>query len=98
MYRIAQEALNNIHKHAEAKNVVVELKKDGSRVTMTISDDGRGFILKKDGIMRAGIGLTGMKKRAALAGGTFDIESSKENGTNITVSFPNPLSKKTTGR
>jgi PAS domain S-box-containing protein len=91
LYRIAQEALNNIYKHAQARNVniVVERRKDA--MVLIIEDDGIGFDPenvrpnKESGI---GLGLVGMRERAAIVGGTLEIESAPGKGTTIFVRVP----------
>jgi two-component system sensor histidine kinase UhpB len=70
LYRVTQEGLSNIAQHAEASRVEVELSFVG-RTVLRISDDGRGFAGGRDG----GLGLSGMRERALLAGGTLDIYS-----------------------
>ena len=88
LYRIAQEALNNIHKHAQAKAVVLVLEKQGDSVKFSVADDGKGFSPKKTGKEVKGMGLTGMKERASLIGGTFEIESTRGKGTTVYVTVP----------
>ncbi len=90
LFRIAQESLNNIVKHAAAKAVEMSLSVHDQQVELCIRDDGCGFDTKKilaapDG---SGWGLLGMKERAELAGGTLSIESTPGQGTTITVCFP----------
>ena len=81
LYRILQEALNNIHKHAEAKKVQVVLKKESDVIILIVEDDGKGFDCKNKKKLCEGMGLTGMKERAALIGGTVEIESAIGKGT-----------------
>ncbi|MFL6277842.1 MAG: sensor histidine kinase, partial [Blastocatellia bacterium] len=90
LYRIAQEALNNIVKHAQASRVEVMLERRGKQVIMIIADDGIGFESgqESDGGARAGLGLLGMRERAALVGGQFEIESGAGKGTTIYVRVP----------
>lgn len=88
LYRIVQEALNNTHKHAKAKYVEVMLEKRGDMIGLLISDDGRGFSPQNKKNRLKGLGLTGMKERAALVGGTLEIESAKGKGTTIFVRIP----------
>jgi signal transduction histidine kinase len=86
LYYIAQEALNNILRHAHAKNVWVNLKQNQHSVTLDISDDGRGFDVKK--IDDSGLGLRNMRERSAQAKGKFKITSKVGKGTKIVVSVP----------
>lgn len=90
LYRIAQEAFNNIAKHSEATHVWVTLEIDDKGATLTIKDNGIGFeadsvLNRKD---RVSLGLTSMQERTELAGGTYTIESTPGNGTCICVSLP----------
>jgi two-component system CheB/CheR fusion protein len=89
LYRIVQEALNNIHKHAGATIVSVVLERRGDAAVLVIDDDGRGFEVAGDGKRDPhGIGLLGMRERASLAGGTLEIASSPGDGTRVSVRVP----------
>ena len=88
LYRIAQEALNNIYKHAEAKNVSVLLEKRKDTVSLIIEDDGVGFNPKDKRNRTKGIGLTGMSERAKICGGALEIESQKGAGATIFARVP----------
>jgi signal transduction histidine kinase len=88
LYRIAQEALNNIAKHAQATNVSVLLEKPDKNIVLIVEDDGVGFDPKKKANRSKGLGLIGMSERAALVGGTVEIESAKGSGTTIYASVP----------
>ncbi|HEV7700059.1 MAG TPA: PAS domain S-box protein [Pyrinomonadaceae bacterium] len=91
IYRIAQEALNNILKHADAKEVSVTLNQTSTETVLVIEDDGRGFGVESADIhttATGGLGLVGMRERAALLGGRFEIESSPGEGTTIFVRIP----------
>jgi PAS domain S-box-containing protein len=83
LYYIAQEALNNILRHAHARNVSVNLKQTRLNVTLEIQDDGVGFDMKK--IDNAGLGLRNMKERALQVNGKFKITSKVKKGTKISV-------------
>lgn len=87
LFRIAQEALMNCAKHADARHVTIELSCDAGHAMLTIEDDGAGFDLSSRGdpLRCSGLGLLSMKERAEAFGGTFRIESSPETGTVITV-------------
>jgi PAS domain S-box-containing protein len=90
LYRITQEALNNINKHAGAQNVTVMLEKRKKELILIVEDDGTGFdVTKLDRPRKSGrgLGLIGMQERSNLIGGELDIESS-ENGTTIYVRVP----------
>ncbi len=91
LYRIAQEALNNIYKHAKAKNVSLVLERRKDEVVMIVEDDGIGFVpgAKRDvSDPGRGLGLIGIRERAALVGGTVEFESSPGKGATIFVRVP----------
>jgi len=85
LYRIAQEALTNVAKHASAANVEVILERRTDHVVLIIEDDGAGFEPASRETATEGFGLLGMRERAALVGATLEIESSAGNGTAIFV-------------
>jgi PAS domain S-box-containing protein len=85
LYRIVQEALNNTHKHANAKSVEVMLEKRGDLIVLIIEDDGKGFDVKKKANLSKRLGLIGMRERATLIGGTMEIESAPGQGTTIYI-------------
>lgn len=86
LYRIIQEALTNIVKHAEAKSVSVLLVRSESAVTAVIEDDGRGFDLTNT--REDGLGLLGMRERVDLHDGQLKIEASPGAGTTLVVEMP----------
>ncbi len=91
LFRILQEVLNNIEKHAQARNIKVEFVVKGQSVTLKIADDGRGFDLKKAGPPKKrghGFGLTNIQERAKVLGGTCKILPGSKKGTTITVTVP----------
>lgn len=91
LYRIAQEALNNVAKHAHATNVAIVLEQLANQLLLIIEDNGAGFDLQA--ILQAdekGLGLIGMRERAALVAGTVEIESQPDSGTTIVVRIPVP--------
>jgi len=85
IFRISQEAMNNIAKHSKASLVDLALQKAGERVELIIQDNGSGF--KTDEIAK-GFGLSTMRERAELSGGTFAVQSTKGKGTIIRASWP----------
>jgi len=89
LYRILQEALNNVAKHSGASHVSVHLTYSHPRVIMLIADDGRGFLsdTEEEGA-RKGIGLVSMRERAASVGGQIDIRSAPGKGSSIRVTLP----------
>jgi signal transduction histidine kinase len=91
LYRIAQEALNNVTKHAKAKkvNVMVEFRK--GEIVLMIEDDGRGFNLSRaiqPTTSGKGLGLVGMRERALLLGGKLEVETSRGKGTTVIARVP----------
>lgn len=83
LFRMAQEALQNIRRHAGRCRVQVTLAREGSRVRLEVVDDGRGFDPQQIAAER--FGLAGMRERAALLGGTIDIQSRPGCGTRIVI-------------
>ena len=84
VYRLVQEALTNIKKHARASSVRIEARSSDGRVELSVADDGRGF---DPGAATAGFGVAGMRERAALLGGTLDVASGPQ-GTIVRASLP----------
>lgn len=85
IYRIIQEALQNVNKYAGAKHANVVIKKDNGTITITVADDGDGFDTASTA---GGIGLRNLKKRTEALNGKIEIESVIGNGTDIKVEFP----------
>jgi signal transduction histidine kinase len=85
LYRIAQEALNNIAKHARAEQVEIILERRSDQVLLIVEDDGVGFDSVDAGAAGQGFGLLGMQERAAMVGASLQIESSAGKGTTILV-------------
>lgn len=98
LYRVAQEALTNVARHARASRADVSIRRDGKFVRMVVSDDGRSFqvppLLLERGTKR--LGLLGMRERVEMVGGCFDIESAPGKGTKIITLIP--ISKSTERR
>jgi signal transduction histidine kinase len=92
-YRIAQEALNNTHKHAQASRANLLLEQHDGEVVMIIEDDGIGFEPENKENRNKGLGLIGMHERAALVGGILEIESAPGSGTTIFVRVPVSLTE-----
>ena len=88
VYRIAQEALNNISKHAGARHVAVLLEHREDGFVLVIEDDGRGFDVAAIRSEGAGLGLINMRERAQLLGGTLEIETDPGKGTSIFLRVP----------
>lgn len=87
-YRIAQEALSNVLKHAEATAIHVTLSSDPSAWRMRIADDGRGFEASDLGADEMHVGLASIRARAEMGGGTLRIVSAPDEGTTIDISLP----------
>lgn len=85
VYRVVQEALHNVLKHAGATRARVRVWRSGDHVLLEISDDGRGF---DDEVPASGFGLVGMRERIELAGGTLDVTSEPGAGTMISARLP----------
>ncbi|MBI4661743.1 MAG: PAS domain S-box protein [Verrucomicrobia bacterium] len=90
VYRVAQESLNNIAKHAEAKRVTFKIRKAQSRIAIEIQDDGKGFSLEQrpTGKSPNRLGLLGMQERVRLVNGDFAVQSKPGEGTVIRVQIP----------
>lgn len=94
LYRILQEAINNIVKHSKAASVIVELKREPPILRLDLLDDGRGFdaaAMKEEG--SSGFGLKGIAQRCSLIGGSFQILSASGKGTRLTITVPLPKPK-----
>ncbi len=90
LFRIMQEALANIARHASATQVHVALNQGDGLLTLTVSDNGVGLPVHPS--TTRGRGLDGMRQRVAAAGGQFAIDSTRGSGTRLALSFPLPLS------
>ena len=84
IYRVAQEALHNVVRHANAKTVRIHLDQSGDTLVLTIQDDGIGFAPERE----KGLGLLGMEERVTHLNGSFQIESTRGAGTTIRVELP----------
>ena len=93
LFRILQEGLNNAVKHSKAKNITVQMDYQPELFCLTINDDGIGFDKAALTAAATGIGLTSMKNRTALIGGTFSIDSIINNNTTICVSIASTIPK-----
>jgi two-component system sensor histidine kinase UhpB len=85
VYRVVQEALNNVAEHAEANEVTVELRRADGRKMLRVTDDGRGF--DDAAAASPGLGITGMRERARLAGGRLRVRSRPGRGTVVELTL-----------
>jgi len=86
LYRIAQESMTNVARHAGVKSVLVKLEIERDRVTLLIRDEGRGFDTEKTAHSCSGLSI--MRERSILLGGTFSLSSSLNKGTEVTATLP----------
>ena len=99
LYRIAQEALNNVAKHAAATSARVTLEREDDLLVLAIEDDGIGFDpnAPPPDRRKGGFGLIGMQERARLLGGRLEVNSSPGDGTRIVVEVPAPARPEPSG-
>ncbi len=90
IYKILQEALENVAKHSKASLVHLFLSKSDSTIELTVRDNGEGFDIKREALAgsRPGFGLDSMRKRTELTGGSFAMDSAIRKGTIIRASWP----------
>lgn len=84
IYRIVQEALRNVTRHARARSVQIRLTHPDGTLRLTIQDDGQGFVPERE----KGMGLLGMEERVAYLKGAFEVKSQLGKGTVINVNLP----------
>jgi signal transduction histidine kinase len=100
-FRVAQEAINNVLRHAEARNLWLRLFTAGGRLALSVRDDGKGFDLeaaRRRGAAGASLGLVGIEERVALAGGTLELRSAPGQGTVLLATFPLQAGEKESSR
>jgi PAS domain S-box-containing protein len=91
LYRIMQEALSNVVRHANARNLHLRIRARGQAVQATVEDDGRGFSIEEVmSAQRKGLGVLGMQERAIIVGGRVEIESAPGQGTRVQIRIPSP--------
>ena len=86
LYRVIQEALTNVVKHAGAERVSIVIAQRGNGIRVVVEDDGRGFVA--DDVRDDALGVIGMRERVALVGGTLEVESAPGAGTTIAAYVP----------
>ena len=92
-FRVAQEAITNILRHAGASNVWLSLQGDAARLRLSVRDDGAGFDLdaaRRRAAASGSLGLVGMEERVALVGGRLELHSAPGKGTDLIATFPAP--------
>ena len=89
VFRIVQESLTNVSRHAEATSVCIGIRRDEERVTVMLEDDGRG-IREEGTALGSGLGILGMKERAAAYGGSVAVSGRPGRGTSVTLRLPAP--------
>lgn len=87
LYRIIQELLNNVIKHADAKSVLIQLTRRGNNFSLTVEDDGKGFEWSRVNVQKSA-GLINVKSRTELMNASMDVHSSPGKGTSITIIGP----------
>jgi len=87
LFRICQESLTNVARHAAAKNILITLKQKDNQIQLAIKDDGKGFDVNKIGHKKT-LGLLGMKERTLMMGGKYEFESVQGVGTTLFVRIP----------
>ena len=87
LFRIFQESLTNVARHANAKKIIASLKFDNNNLTLTITDDGKGFTIKNIESKKT-LGLFGMKERTMEMGGKYEIKSEPGKGTTVSIIVP----------
>ena len=90
LYRVAQESMRNVSRHAQATQVDVKLIKVDGGLRLSIQDNGKGFRMKGRQLGKYGLGLIGMEERVRVAQGTYEVKSTPGQGTKITVWVPIP--------
>ncbi|MGE5322611.1 MAG: GAF domain-containing protein [Actinomycetota bacterium] len=88
IYRVVQEALHNVAKHAQAKNVTVHVAREGKTVHVQVEDDGVGIQAARGNPRNGSFGLAGIKERIAMLGGVSRVISTKGKGTRIEITVP----------
>jgi len=93
LFRLVQEAFDNIARHSKADQVFLGLEKEGGVLALTIRDDGQGFDPEEQRLYPKGKGLSGMQGRAELSGGTLVPQTEPGKGTSLTFRWPLPASR-----
>jgi signal transduction histidine kinase len=94
IYRVVEEALTNVARHASATHVHVKLSFEENRLSVSVRDDGRG-INQEEQLRRNAFGLTTMRERAQLLGGFLAVTAHSDGGTNVCLELPLPAQHET---
>lgn len=86
IFRLIQESLSNIIKHAKADKVTVSIRENDKKICLTVTDNGRGFL--KSRVSRGSLGISGMKKRTEELCGKFEINTGRNRGTTVRIELP----------
>jgi two-component system sensor histidine kinase UhpB len=89
LFRVAQESLTNVARHAQATHVSIELAQDEENISLRIHDNGQGYETTQRG---SGLGISGMQERVSLLNGTLNLSSEAGKGTTVEVTLPLPVS------
>jgi signal transduction histidine kinase len=90
LFRVMQESLQNVFKHAQASDVMVSLSGSSKGIGLSVCDNGKGFEAESQSALRAGLGLVSIQERARLLGGISSIRSCSEHGTKVCAWIPLP--------
>jgi two-component system sensor histidine kinase UhpB len=93
LFRVVQEALMNVARHAQAETVLIQIAPREGQLEIEIEDDGRGFAPEESAVPEPsgrGLGLLGMRERVELLGGRLQVDSSPGNGTRVLARVPLP--------
>jgi len=88
IYRVVQEALTNIGKHAKPQEISLAIKKDPKQVSFTIADTGKGFDMSRVFTSKKTLGLLAMEERVKILGGSFELWSQQDQGTRVSFTIP----------
>jgi two-component system sensor histidine kinase UhpB len=86
IYRVAQESLTNVARHADAQRADLALQRADGRVVLVVRDDGRG--IEDENLHGTGVGMAGMRERALLVGGRLAVQRSGRGGTEVRLDVP----------
>ncbi len=88
LYRVAQEAIRNVVRHANSRHLDVRFRREGTNAVLEIADDGTGFDVQRAEVRRPGMGLFSMRERMALVNGSLSLSAAPGDGTTVTATVP----------